>query len=69
MKTIKCHLRFFFAVGVTLFVSSVAAQEFPPTVRVINPQVVREGATVKFMAQINDPDSNTFTYHKVVRGT
>ena len=62
MKTIKCHLRFFFAASVTLFVSSVAAQEFPPTVKVINPQVVREGATVKFMAQINDPDSKTFTY-------
>ena len=37
-------------------------QEFPPTITAINPQAVREGDTVNLKAEINDPDSDTFTF-------
>ena len=58
----KHHLRVFFAASVTLFASGVVGQQFPPTVTAINPHAVREGDTVNLKAEINDPDSDTFTF-------
>ena len=46
----------------TCFVSSVVAQEFPPTVTLITPKLIREGDTTNLKAEINDPDSETFTF-------
>ena len=62
MKVIQHRYQIVLAVMVSLFVSSVAGQEFPPTVTAINPQAVREGDTVNLKAEINDPDSDTFTF-------
>ncbi|SVC60596.1 uncharacterized protein METZ01_LOCUS313450, partial [marine metagenome] len=62
MKVIQHRYQIVLAVMVSLFVSSVVGQEFPPTVTAINPQAVREGDTVNLKAEINDPDSDTFTF-------
>ena len=43
-------------------VVQVCGQEFPPTITAINPQAVREGDTVNLKAEINDPDSDAFTF-------
>ena len=62
MKLIKNRLVIVLAAAFSLFISSVAGQEFPPTVTAINPQAVREGDIVNLKAEINDPDSDTFTF-------
>ena len=62
MKLIKNRLEIVLAAAFSLFISSVAGQEFPPTVTAINPQAVREGDIVNLKAEINDPDSDTFTF-------
>ena len=40
----------------------LAAQQFPPTVTLITPKLIREGDTTNLKAHINDPDSNEFTF-------
>ncbi len=63
MKVIKNRLGIVLAAAFSLVISSVTGQEFPPTVTAINPQAVREGDVVNLKAEINDPDSDTFTFH------
>jgi len=62
MKVTKLRFEMVLAIAVSLFASGVVGQEFPPTVTAINPQAVREGDTVNLKAEINDPDSDTFTF-------
>ena len=56
--------RLFFKVSlfVVFWTADVLAQEFPPTVTLITPKLIREGDTTNLKAEINDPDSETFTF-------
>ncbi len=58
----KGQLRYLLSARDILFASGVVGQQFPPTVTAINPHAVGEGDTVNLTAEINDPDSDTFTF-------
>ena len=56
------HSLLLFSLGLGSWLGTVLAQEFPPTVTLITPKLIREGDTANLKAEINDPDSETFTF-------
>ena len=52
----------YIALATLCFVTNLMSQEFPPTVTMITPKLIREGDSANLKAHINDPDSKEFTF-------